>query len=70
MTYWDDVLTRLSIPGLALLVLGMVCTYLAPTLSRWLFKQNSSKAEMPIKLGGFVLAVLGALILLDFIPIK
>lgn len=68
MTYWQGVASRLSIPGLVLLLLGAGVIGSAPKLCAWLFKQGGERAIMPVKVAGLVLAVLGALILLDLIP--
>ena len=68
MTYWQGVASRLSIPGLVLLVLGAAAIFGAPKLCARLFRQGGERAIMPVKVAGLVLAVLGALILLDLIP--
>lgn len=60
--YWQTVRSRLSIPGLALLLLGAVVCMLAPRYVR------RERAALAARLGGLALAVLGTLILLDFIP--
>lgn len=60
--YWQTVRSRLSIPGLALLLLGAVLCMLAPRHIK------SERAALAARLGGLALATLGALILLDLIP--
>ena len=59
---WQKVLSRLSIPGLVLLVLGAVACTQAPRL----FK--SERLMLIARIAGLVCAVVGAAILLDFIP--
>ncbi|MCE5344067.1 MAG: hypothetical protein LLF96_10880 [Eubacteriales bacterium] len=68
MTYWQGVLSRLSIPGVLLLVLGGVMCFAAPWLSRRVFKRWGERAATPIKVIGLVIVILSTLILLDFIP--
>jgi hypothetical protein len=68
MTYWQGVLSRLSVPGLALLALGAALVVLAPKLVGWFGKRGGGRAVMPVKVAGLILAVLGALILLDVFP--
>ena len=68
MNYWDKVASRLSIPGLALVALGALLCYEAPKLCRLVFKERGDRAVTPMKVAGVVIALLGALVLLDFIP--
>jgi hypothetical protein len=68
MTYWQGVLSRVSIPGVLLLVLGAAVCLAAPWLSRMVCKRGGERAATPLKVAGLVIAILGALILLDFIP--
>lgn len=67
--YWQNVLSRLSTPGICLLVLGAVLGYGARWLSGKVFGQGGERAVVPMKVMGLVLALAGALILLDIIPI-
>lgn len=60
--YWQTVRSRLSIPGLALLLLGAVLCTLVPKHIK------GERAALAARLGGLALAVVGALILLDLIP--
>lgn len=60
--YWQTVRSRLSIPGLALLLLGAVLCMLVSK------RIKGERASLAARLGGLALAVLGALILLDLIP--
>lgn len=60
--YWQTLQSRLSIPGLALLLLGAVVCTLAP---RHLKRE---RAALAARFGGLLLAVLGTLVLLDYIP--
>lgn len=67
--YWQNVLSRLSIPGLCLMVLGAMLGYGAAWLSGKVFGQGGERAIVPMKVAGLLLALAGALILLDIIPI-
>ncbi len=68
MSYWHGVLSRLSIPGLALLLVGALLGYGAPALYRRFGKQGGGRAILPLKVAGLLLALLGAMILLDVFP--
>ena len=67
--YWQEVLARLSIPGVVLLAIGLLLGYGATWLSRVLFKSGGERAIVPMKVVGMAATLLGALILLDIIPI-
>ena len=59
---WQKVLSRLSIPGILLLVLGAVaCTQAAKVC-------KSERLTLCVRIAGLALALAGALILLDLIP--
>ncbi|MBQ7866599.1 MAG: hypothetical protein IJ354_00420 [Clostridia bacterium] len=59
---WQKSLSRLSIPGLVLLVLGaVVCTQANKLL-------KSERLILAARIAGIVLALAGTMILLDFIP--
>ncbi len=60
--YWQTVRSRLSIPGLALLLLGAVVCMLVPRYAK------RERVVLAARLGGLALAVVGTLILLDLIP--
>ena len=62
MTYWQGVLARVNIPGLALLALGAVLCFGAGRIAGWIGKQGGDRAVMPLKVAGLVLAVAGAII--------
>ena len=64
MTYWEKVASRLSVPGLALLVVGVAAYAFGPKL----FQKWGDRAYWPVKIVGLLLALLGALILLDVFP--
>lgn len=66
---WNGVLARLSVPGLILLVAGAVLGYGARRLAPLFFGKGGDRAVTPMKVVGLGLALLGALILLDIIPI-
>jgi hypothetical protein len=68
MDYGQGVLSRLSVPGLILLVLGAVVCLWAPKLSALLFPKGGERATLPLKVAGLVVAILGGLILLDVFP--
>ena len=68
MTYWEKVASRLSVPGLALVALGALVCFEATKLCRLVWKEGGERAKVPMKVAGLLLCLLGALILLDFIP--
>ena len=59
---WQKVLSRLSIPGMALLALGAVAATQAGRLIR------NERLCMAVRLAGLMAALLGAAILLDVFP--
>lgn len=63
----DKILDRLSVPGLILLVLGAVLGYGSRFLAQKVFPKQEEKAALTIKWVGLAMALLAALILLDFI---
>ena len=67
--YWQEVAGRLSIPGLCLLLLGAGLGYGARWLCAKVFRQGGERAVVPVKVAGLLLALAGALLLLDIIPI-
>ncbi len=68
MSYWEKVITRLSVPGIILITAGIVLFFQSGKVSQWIFREKAERAALPVKLLGLLLAVFGALILLDFIP--
>lgn len=68
MSYGEKVLARLSIPGLALVVMGVLLCTQAPKLCKLVWKERGDRAVVPLKVAGVIMTLLGALILLDFIP--
>lgn len=68
MLDWNKVLSRLSVPGLTLLVVGALGCAQATKLCRLAFHEKGEKWIMPMKLLGLAMALVGALILLDIIP--
>ena len=68
MGYWERVISRLSVPGLILLALGILLAVQAIRISRLLFREKGERAVFPIKMTGLALVVAAALILLDWIP--
>ncbi len=67
--YWQGVVSRLSVPGLVLLGLGVVIGYGAPKIAAWLWKSKAERAALFLRVAGLVLAILGTLMLVDIIPI-
>lgn len=65
---WQKVLSRLSVPGITLLVVGAALCTQAVKLCRLLPNNKGERAVLPVRIIGLVLALLGALILLDVIP--
>ena len=59
---WQKMLDRLSVPGLVLLVLGAVVGMKAARIAK------TERLVSAFRIAGIALALLGALILLDFIP--
>ena len=59
---WQKVLSRLSIPGLILLMLGAVAATQAPKYCK------SERLCMIVRIAGLASALLGTVILLDLIP--
>ena len=64
----ERVLSRASLPGLALLALGAWWILGAQGLCRVVFGEKGQRFVMPLKGLGMILAIVGALIVLDFIP--
>lgn len=67
MSYGEKVLERLSFPGLALMVIGAALVYTSSLTSKKLFPKTQEIANVIIKAVGCVIALVGTLILLDFI---
>lgn len=63
---WQKMLSRLSIPGLILLVAGVALSTQAARLCGLMGK--TERCALWLKLVGLALVLLGAVILLDFIP--
>lgn len=64
----EKILSRLSVPGVTLLVLGAVLGFQAEKLCRLVLKEKADKVALPMRLLGLLMALLGALILLDVFP--
>ena len=60
---WQKVLSKLSIPGIALLALGAVAA--ATQANRFC---KNERLCMAVRIAGLILALLGAAILLDVFP--
>ena len=60
---WEKVLSRLSVPGITLLLVGAVLCVQATRLCRFVLHDRGERAVLPVRIAGLVLALLGALIL-------
>lgn len=67
MTYGEKLLAKLSLPGIGLTLLGAVMVYASRPIGGWLFPGKGEKASLALKGVGCVMALIGMLILLDFI---
>lgn len=65
---WEKVLSRLSVPGITLLLAGAVLCVQATRLCRFVLRERGERAVLPVRIVGLVLALLGAMILLDVFP--
>ena len=65
---WEKIFSRLSVPGLTLLLFGAVACTQATKLCRLALGEKGERAVLPLKIAGLLIALLGALILLDVIP--
>lgn len=65
---WEKVLSRLSVPGITLLLAGAVLCAQATRLCRFVLRDRGERAVLPVKIVGLVMALLGAMILLDVFP--
>ena len=65
---WEKIQSRLSVPGLALVLLGVATVTQAPALLKLALKDKAERWIMPFKAFGLALTILGAVILLDLIP--
>ena len=63
MEYWQGVLARVNVVGVALVLVGAGISFGAKKLAPILFKEPETKV-LPIKFAGLALAVVGALITL------
>ncbi|HPF86891.1 MAG TPA: hypothetical protein PK537_02420 [Candidatus Limiplasma sp.] len=62
MEYWQGVVSRISVPGIILIVLGAVLCFGAQKLAPMLFKDEQK--ILPMKMTGLILVIAGALIAL------
>jgi len=65
-SYLQGVLSRISIPGLILILVGAAVCFGAHRLAPRLFPNDAEKAVLPLKLGGLVLAIAGVALTLIF----
>lgn len=65
---WDQIFSRLSVTGVTLLLVGVVLCLYATRLVRFIFRDRGERLVLPMRLLGLVIAVFGAIVLLDFIP--
>lgn len=68
MLNWEKIWSRLSVPGITLLLVGVLTCTQAAKLCRLVWKDKGERAILPVKFAGLAAALLGALILLDLIP--
>lgn len=62
-----QILERLSPAGLILLITGALMGYLADHIAGRLSQQHTARLALAVRLAGLAFAVIGTLILLDFI---
>ncbi len=67
MDYGAKVLSRLNVPGLALLIVGAVLVYASMPIVRRLFPARVDRANVIVKGIGCAICMIGALLLLDLI---
>ena len=67
MTYGEQVISRLNIPGAILLAIGAVAVYASRALARRMPEEKREKTSLIIKCAGCAAALAGALLLLDII---
>lgn len=67
LSYIEKVLSRLNIPGLILLIAGSVAVYASAWIAGKVKPDHAAKLNLIIKAAGGAAALVGALILLDFI---
>jgi len=67
MNYGEKVLERLISPGMLLLAIGAVMAYASPIFTRRIKEERREHINLIIKAVGCVMALAGALILLDLI---
>ena len=65
-SYLQGVLSRISIPGLVLILAGAAVCFGAHRLAPRLFKNNADNAVLPLKLGGLLLVLIGVALTLIF----
>ncbi len=64
----EKILSRLSVTGLSILLVGLLLGFGANKLCTLIFKEKADKWVLPCKLVGLALSIWAALILLDVIP--
>ena len=67
MSYWEKVGSRLDWRGLLLVAIGAALTYGSGWIAGKLGVKNARRVNIVIKVAGLIAAVIGGLILLDFI---
>ena len=67
MNYADKVLSRLMDPGTLLLAMGAVAAYGSNLITRRVPEDKREKVNLYVKAAGCVLALAGAVLLLDLI---
>ena len=67
MPYIEKVSSRLNVPGLILLIAGSVAVVASGYMVQRIQPEKKERTNLIIKIAGLIAALLGALILLDFI---
>ena len=67
MSYFEQVLARLNVPGLILLIAGAVVVYASSPIAGMIRPARKENVSLILKAAGCVLALVGTLVLLDFI---
>ena len=65
---WDQIFSRLSVTGVTIMLVGIALGLYATRLVRLIFRERGERLILPLRIIGLLMAVLGTVILLDFIP--
>ncbi|MDO4482849.1 MAG: hypothetical protein Q4C54_00010 [Clostridia bacterium] len=67
MTYLEKVLSRVTHPGFIILLVGGVIGFLSGPIAARLWPEKKETAGLAIKAGGCLMALVGILLLFEFI---